>query len=169
VTGVEMADGHVIECPCVISSAGVDNTFGHLLPGDVVEDTGYKRSMRHVQPSIGHLCLYIGLAAPAEALDLPKTNFWIYPHNDFDAAVQDFIDNDQAPFPVVYISFPSAKDPDYLNRHPGTATIEIVAPAPYEQFEKWRGTKWGKRGDDYDAFKANLSERLLGHLYDKLP
>ena len=37
---------------------------------------------------------------------------------------------------MVYVSFPSAKDPDYLERHPGTATIEIVAPAPYEQFEQ---------------------------------
>jgi all-trans-retinol 13,14-reductase len=72
-------------------------------------------------------------------------------------------------FPVVYVSFPSAKDPDYLNRHPGTATIEIVAPAPYDPYEKWKGTTWGKRGDDYEVYKAELSERLLRHLYDKLP
>ncbi len=75
----------------------------------------------------------------------------------------------QAPFPVVYISFPSAKDPDYQRRRPGTATIEIVAPAPFEWFQMWQGTTWGKRGDDYDAFKAQLGERLMQHLYDKLP
>ena len=74
-----------------------------------------------------------------------------------------------APFPVVYISFPSAKDPDYLNRHPGTATIEIVAPAPHEWFKKWQDTQWGKRGDDYDAFKAGLGDRLMEHLYARLP
>ena len=27
VVGVEMEDGHLIDCPCVISSAGIDNTF----------------------------------------------------------------------------------------------------------------------------------------------
>ena len=79
------------------------------------------------------------------------------------------MDDPNAPFPVVYISFPSAKDPDYLNRHPGTATIEIVAPAPYEWFEQWKGTTWGKRGEDYEQFKAELGERLMQHLYDKLP
>jgi all-trans-retinol 13,14-reductase len=31
VAGVEMSDGHRIECDCVISSAGVANTFGALL------------------------------------------------------------------------------------------------------------------------------------------
>ena len=169
VTGVEMADEHFIECSCIISSAGVDNTFGHLLPEAIVERTGYRKSMKSVQPSVGHLCLYVGLRETAEALQLPRTNFWIYPDNDFDGALEGFFEKEEAPFPVVYISFPSAKDPDYLNRHPGTSTIEIVAPAPYEQFAKWQGTTWGKRGDDYEALKAKLSERLLRHLYDKLP
>jgi all-trans-retinol 13,14-reductase len=113
--------------------------------------------------------MYIGLAETAEELELPKTNFWIYPGNDYDAAVEAFLQDNNAPFPVVYISFPSAKDPDYLNRHPGTATIEIVAPAPYEWFAQWRDKTWGKRGDEYEAFKAELGERLLQHLYDKVP
>jgi all-trans-retinol 13,14-reductase len=169
VTGVRMADGHVIECAIVVSSAGADNTFNRLLPGDVASRHGYTRAMKNVQPSVGHLCLYIGLRDTAESLGLPRTNFWIYPHNDYDRALDDFAASPDAPFPVVYVSFPSAKDPDYLNRHPGTATIEIVAPAPYGQFEKWQGTTWGKRGEDYEALKAELSERLLGHLYDKLP
>ena len=169
VKGVKMADGHVIECPTVISSAGVDNTFGHLLPAEVVQSKGYALSKRNVRPSIGHLCLYIGCKGTAEELGLPKTNFWIYPHNDFDRAVGDFRADADAPFPVVYVSFPSAKDPDYLERHPGTATIEIVAPAPYEQFEQWQGTIWGKRGEDYETLKEDLSARLLRHLYDKLP
>ncbi len=169
VSGVRMSDGHEIACPVVISSAGVGNTFGHLLPAELVRSQGYEVSMRKVGPSIGHLCLYIGLKETAEELGLPKTNFWIYPHNDYDKALADFLADPAAPFPVVYISFPSAKDPDYLNRHPGTATIEIVAPAPYEQFEQWKGTTWGKRGEDYEKLKVELSERLLRHLYEKLP
>ncbi len=169
VRGVRMSDGHEIECPVVISSAGVDNTFGHLLPAELVRSKGYQLSMDKVRPSIGHLCLYIGLKGTAQELGLPKTNFWIYPHNDYDQAVADFRSDPASAFPVVYISFPSAKDPEYLDRHPGTATIEIVAPAPYEFFERWQGSTWGKRGEDYEALKARLSERLLQRLYDKLP
>ena len=169
VSGVEMEDGHHIDCSCVISSAGIDNTFNYLMPNEVVQTSGYERLLPQVQPSIAHLGIYIGLKETAEQLGLPKTNFWIYPSNDYDAALEAFLQNKDAPFPVVYISFPSAKDPDYLNRHPGTATIEIVAPAPYEWFAKWQGTTWGKRGEEYEAFKADLGERLMQHLYDKLP
>ena len=169
VRGVRMADGHEIECPVVISSAGVDNTFKRLLPAAVAKSSGYARDLMEVRPSVGHLCLYIGLQKTAEELGLPKTNFWIYPHNDYDKALADFVESDAAPFPVVYISFPSAKDPDYLNRHPGTATIEIVAPAPYGLFEQWKGSTWGQRGEDYESLKEALSQRLLEHLYDKLP
>ena len=169
VRGVEMQDGHRIYCPCVVSSAGIGNTFSGLLPPEVVSKSGYDHQLKKVQPSIAHLGVYIGLKETAEELQLPKTNFWIYPDNDYDLAVDKFIEDKDAPFPVVYISFPSAKDPDYLNRHPGTATIEIVAPAPYKWFEQWQGSTWGKRGDDYDALKDELGERLMDHLYDKLP
>jgi all-trans-retinol 13,14-reductase len=169
VRGVEMADGHRIDCPCVVSAVGIDNTFNGLLPAAAIEAAGYPALLESVRPSIGHLGVYVGLQATAEELGLPRTNFWIYPSNDYDGDLQAFLDDPEAPFPVVYISFPSAKDPDYLNRHPGTATIEIVAPAPYAWFERWHGTTWGKRGDDYEAFKAALGERLMRHLYDKLP
>ena len=169
VRGVLMADGHRIECDCVISSAGVSNTYGRLLPEGLADKLGYTKRLPSVQPSFAHLGVYIGLRQTAEELDIPKTNFWIYPSNDYDGAVEAFINNDDAEFPVVYISFPSAKDPDYLNRHPGTATVEIVAPAPYAWFEKWQGSTWGKRGEEYEAFKAELGERLMRYLYDKLP
>jgi phytoene dehydrogenase-like protein len=169
VAGVKMQDGHVIECPCVISSAGVANTFQELLSSEVAAKAGYERRLKGVEPSSAHLGVYIGLKSTAAELGLPKTNFWIYPDNNFDAAVERFSEDDKQPFPVVYISFPSAKDPNYLERHPGTATIEIVAPAPYEWFNKWHDKTWGKRGEDYDAFKQELGERLMAYLYDKLP
>jgi len=169
VRGVEMNDGHRIECECVISSAGVGNTFNELLSDNVAEKADYQRKLQSVEPSFAHLGVYIGLKGTAEELGLPKTNFWIYPDNDYDGAVERFVDNVDEAFPVVYISFPSAKDPDYLNRHPGTATIEIVAPAPYKWFEKWRNETWGKRGEDYDAFKEKLGERLMEYLYERLP
>ena len=170
VRGVRMADGSEIDCRCVISNAGVFNTFGRLLPETVSRQHGYDRQLTQVTPSIGHFCIYVGLEGTAEELGLPKTNYWIYPAgNDYDGALERFVADPHGPFPVVYISFPSAKDPDFERRHPGRATIEIVAPVPYEMFERWAGTTWGKRGDDYEALKQSYAERLLEHLYDKLP
>jgi len=169
VRGVRMADGHEIECDRVISDAGVANTLARLLPQDAVRQHGYDRLLATVKPSIGHLGVYIGLEATAAELGLPKTNFWIYPDNDYDGTLAKFEADPAGPFPVVYISFPSAKDPDFERRHPGKATIEIVAPAPYEIFAPWAGRTWGKRGEDYETLKRHHGERLLGCLYAKLP
>jgi all-trans-retinol 13,14-reductase len=169
VRGVRMADGSEIACDRVISDAGVMNTFAHLLPAPARAQHGYDALLKTVKPSIGHLGVYIGLQGTAAELGLPKTNFWIYPGNDYDGALDRFLADPHGAFPAVYISFPSAKDPDFERRHPGRSTIEIVAPAPYEIFEPWANTTWGKRGDDYEALKHSLGERLLEHLYDKLP
>jgi all-trans-retinol 13,14-reductase len=135
----------------------------------VARGAGYDTLLPKVKPSIGHLGVYIGLQATAAELGLPKTNFWIYPNNDYDGTLAKFEADPTGPFPVVYLSFPSAKDPDFERRHPGRATIEIVAPAPYEIFEPWAGRTWGKRGDDYEALKESYGERLLEHLYAKVP
>ena len=167
--GVRMADGHEIESSCVVSDAGVINTLAGLVPEEVSRAHGYDKLMDRVGPSIGHLGVYIGLEGTAAELGLPRTNYWIYPDNDYDGAVDRFVADPSGPFPVVYISFPSAKDPDFDRRHPGRSTIEIVAPAPYSLFERWAGTTWGKRGEDYQAVKTQLGERLLEHLYQKLP
>jgi len=168
--GVRMDDGHEIEARCVISDAGAINTFARLLPQDTSRAHGYDRLLQNVKPSIGHLGVYIGLEATSAELGLPKTNYWIYPGgNDYDAALARFETDPTGPLPVVYLSFPSAKDPDFERRHPGKSTIEIVAPAPYEIFEPWAGKTWGKRGDDYEALKNTYGERLLEHLYDKVP
>jgi all-trans-retinol 13,14-reductase len=169
VRGVRMADGHEIDCNCVISDAGAINTFARLLPARARLEHGYDALLPTVKPSIGHLGVYIGLKSTAAELGLPKTNFWIYPSNDYDGALARFEADPTGPFPVVYLSFPSAKDPDFERRHPGRATIEIVAPAPYEIFAPWAGKTWGKRGDDYEALKQAYGERLLEHLYDKVP
>ncbi len=167
--GVRMADGHEIEARCVISDAGAINTFARLLPADVSRTHGYDALLPKVKPSIGHLGVYIGLQATAAELGLPKTNFWIYPNNDYDGTLAEFEADPTGRFPVVYLSFPSAKDPDFERRHPGRATIEIVAPAPYEIFAPWAGKTWGKRGDDYESLKDAYGERLLEQLYAKVP
>jgi all-trans-retinol 13,14-reductase len=167
--GVRMDDGHEIESRCVISSAGAMNTLARLLPQDVARAAGYDQLLPKVKPSIGHLGVYIGLKATAAELGLPKTNFWIYPNNDYDGTLAQFEADPSGPFPAVYLSFPSAKDPDFERRHPGRATIEIVAPAPYEIFAPWADKTWGKRGEDYEALKQSYGERLLEHLYAKVP
>jgi all-trans-retinol 13,14-reductase len=167
--GVRMADGKTLRAKTIVSNAGALLTFSKLLPHEVAAQHGYDRLLEAVQPSASHVSLYVGLSKTAEELALPKHNYWLYPHDDHDRALAEAAADPEAPFPLVYVSFPSAKDPDFTRRHPGHATIELVTVAPWEWFAKWDGTRWHKRGEDYDALKEKLSSRLLSELDHLVP
>ncbi len=167
--GVRLENGDEILAPLIVSDAGVPNTIGKLLDRDVAETTGLLKKLTRVKPSLGHICLYLGFKESDEALGLQKTNYWIYPDYDHDANVARYKNDPEAPLPIVYISFPSAKDPAWNDRYPGHATVEVLGFTPYEWFHQWEETQWKKRGDDYEGFKQKLSDRLLEKLYQYEP
>ena len=80
-----------------------------------------------------------------------------------------FARNFDAPLPGVYLSFPSAKDPDFQRRHPGKSTVEAITMLPYAAFDRWGDTRWKRRGDEYDALKERLAARLLAELKRQAP
>lgn len=169
-TGVRMIDGIVISARNVISGAGLITTYKKLLPNKSVVEHRFDEQLKQVNPSVAHVSLYIGLEGSPEELKLPKSNLWVYPEDaDHDTCVERYIKDISQPLPVVYISFPSAKDPDWPNRYPGKSTIDIITLVPYETFEVWKGTRWMKRGDEYKAFKEEISQRLFKELYKQLP
>ncbi|MFT7034677.1 MAG: all-trans-retinol 13,14-reductase [Cyclobacteriaceae bacterium] len=169
-TGVLMKDGKVLSADNIVSGAGFMTTYNKLLPESSVTQHKLKDQIQKVEPSVSHASLYIGLKGSPEELELPKTNLWIYPENgDHDKCVDNYIKDIDAPFRVVYISFPSAKDPDWSNRYPGRSTIDIITLMPYEVFGPWEGSKWMKRGEDYDQLKEKITQRLLQELYERLP
>lgn len=169
-TGVRLADGHEERAPRVISDAGAFNTFTELLPEHAPHYDDYQQKLGLVKRSMASACLYIGLNDTAENLGLPKTNYWIYPGNDYETQLHRALaDPDHHDIPLTYISFPSAKDPDFNRRYPGRATVEIVAAAPYEWYQRWEGSTWGQRGEDYEATKEAFAQRLLEKLFEKHP
>lgn len=167
--GVKMEDGHEIEAPVVISNAGIDVTYGQLLSNEEKERFGLKSQLTEIEPSASHVSLYIGLQHTAEELGLQKANLWVYPGYDHDKNLKNFLQDDSAPLPLTYVSFPGAKDPDFTNRFPGRTTIEIVGMAPYQRFKKWEDERWMHRGDNYEAYKEQLSQRMLDVLYRYVP
>lgn len=168
--GVKMADGKEIHAPITISSAGVINTFKHLLPAEVQYKHKIGEQLKTVEPSASHLCLYIGFNHSVKELGLQKANYWIYPDNyDHDENVRNFLANPSKDLPVTYISFPAAKDPDWENRYPGKSTVDIITIAPYEWFKQWEDKRWMKRGEEYEAFKEQFAQRMLEKLYQVEP
>lgn len=168
--GVRMADGAEIHAPVVISDAGVRNTFLRLLPRAVAERHGLEERLRGLAPSLGHLCLYAGFRGTDAELGLPRSNLWIYPGYDHDANLEAFLeDPEDAPLPLVYASFPSARDPSFASRCPGHATMELITVAPFDLFRPWRERPWRRRGGEYEALKVRFAERMLAELDRWMP
>ena len=167
--GVRMADGREIRAEKVVSDAGAAVTLGDLLPQHARDERELERMRKLVGASCAHLSLYIGLDRTARDLGLPTANHWIFPSRDHDRNVAAFNREPQAPLPVVYLSFPSAKDPDFERRHPGRATIEAVTFVPYAWFEPWQDSRWGRRDESYGAFKQQFEERLRAAVVTDCP
>jgi all-trans-retinol 13,14-reductase len=166
--GVRMAeDGAVLRAPLVISDAGIVNTFGRLVPRAVARRHGFERALAGMRPSVAHVALYVGLRGTSDALGLGRANLWIYPDGDHDRTMARA--GDPAAIEYAYISFPSAKDPDFERRYPGRSTIDVMTFLPYESFARWEGTRWHKRGPDYEDVKRRIADRLLDLLYAYVP
>ncbi len=167
--GVRMVDGREIRASVIISDVGVRRTFDDLLIDSSSALEKMRTQISSIPPSTAHLCLYSGARESAAKLGISGTNIWVHPTSDHDANVERSQSDPTAPFPVIYFSFPSAKDPEFERRHPGRCTVEAVTMVPYDWFKRWEGTEWRRRGDEYEAFKLNLSARLLSALEQYVP
>ena len=167
--GVRMSDGREFRSGVVLSDAGAANTFERLLPRNLSALDSLRRQLRKLQPSTAHASLYVGLSKSDAELGLQGTNLWVYPSFDHDANVERFARDINSSLPGVYLSFPSAKDPDFQRRHPGKSTVEAITMLPYAAFDRWEDTRWKRRGDEYDALKERLGARLLAELKRQAP
>ena len=168
-TGVEMVNGDKLFADKVISNVGYMNTVNRLLPPALQQDYGVQQEQQKLHRSSASLCLYAGFKGTSQELDLNTTNLWLYPNGDHDNNIKQFLKDPSQPFPLVYISFPSSKDPTWQDRYPGKSTVEMVTVTKMDWFEQWNGSMWQQRGDDYETYKAQLTQRLLEILFTRLP
>jgi all-trans-retinol 13,14-reductase len=168
-TGVIMDNGDRLHADSIVSDAGARITFEKLLPEAVRRQHGYGEKLKTVNPSSAHLCLYVGCKGSAKDLGIPKTNLWIYPTPHHEQNMQRYLENPEQASPLLYISFPSAKDPTWDQHYPGKSTVEVVTLGRYEDFVKWRGSTWNQRGEGYEVYKQKITQHLLEELFRQMP
>ncbi|MCY1060340.1 NAD(P)/FAD-dependent oxidoreductase [Nannocystis sp. SCPEA4] len=167
--GVRMRDGEEIRARRVISAAGVASTVQRLLPREVA-DTRWAASVRALPPAPAHVCLYLGFKGDIRSAGAGPFNQWYYNTWDTEADFWDISNPARLPeAPVLYCSFPSLKDPAYDPGPEQRHTGEVVTFVPWDRFSGWLGTRWKRRGDDYDSFKNHLQDSLLEQFLGRMP
>ncbi|KAM4530065.1 all-trans-retinol 13,14-reductase-like [Odontesthes bonariensis] len=154
-----------IHAPVVISNAGIFNTFQKFLPQHIQDKPEIQSLLGMVRHGMGSFLVFVGLDGTKEELDIVSTNFWMYKDNDLDSLMERYssLSREQVlgNIPMMFITFPSAKDPTASIRHPGKSCMTLLTMARYEWFEEWEGKKLGKRGQDYLDLKNSMAQELL--------
>jgi all-trans-retinol 13,14-reductase len=165
VEGIKV-DDTFIKCANVISNVGVNNTFNYLLSEENRKRCNF--NLKEVKPASGHICLYIGLNKSSKDLNLPKHNLWYYAHENTDELLEG-ANLSEAPSNFAYISFPSAKDPEWEITHPGTATIQAISVGNYEWFKDFEDQPWRNRDAVYKKMKSDFESSMLKRLFSLYP
>ena len=160
--GVRLATGEEIVAPVVISDAGARNTFLRLLPDDV--SLPFREELRQTPAGMAHLSLYLGLSQSPETLGIRGENLWI--HDSFDqdgiwSRRNEILDGKVS---QLYVSFPSLKDPAAKHH-----TAEVVTAVEGAAFTRWEGTRWMKRGPEYEALKEKMKAAILAEVEQHVP
>jgi all-trans-retinol 13,14-reductase len=167
--GVRLRDGREVRCRRVVSAVGVLSTVTRLLPPPYSEEKWVKE-VAELPPAPAHVCLYMGFEGDVKSAGATAANQWFYETWDMEDDAWRVRPGEPLPrASVLYTSFPSQKDPSHdpgpTQRHTG----EIVTFVPWESFAPWKDARWKKRGDDYDAFKEQLSAKLLEQFFEHRP
>jgi all-trans-retinol 13,14-reductase len=189
-TGVKMhKDGRIISAPIIISDAGLMNTVHSLLPP--ICASNFESALSHVRHGNGGMSVYVGLRGTAEELGISGKHYWAIWDNatgqpvtsesdiDLDRLIEtymntnnvnEFVDpRSQNKVPMLFISFPSAKDPLWSTKHPNKSTATIVTFANYKWFKRWENNRVNHRGSDYEAIKKRFGEMIWNQTLSLFP
>lgn len=164
VTGVALEDGTEIGAAKVISAVGAPMT-ARLLGNE----EGF-RLPDGVPPGPAHVSLYLGFEGDVEDAGGSKYCQWFFDSWDMEIDRWDVEPGIQpGPAPVLFNSFPSLKDPAHDPGPELRHTGEAITFVPWEPFQPWAGTRWQKRGPEYESFKETLTAALLDQYRDRYP
>mmetsp|Transcript_39518 Transcript_39518/g.99620 ORF Transcript_39518/g.99620 Transcript_39518/m.99620 type:complete len:607 (+) Transcript_39518:61-1881(+) len=181
---IKAGESHTIRAPLVISSAGARNTYEKLIAKQnsplIKEQLDLlQKFSKELAPSSQHISLYVGFKGTAEELNLPNRNYWVLtdPDRPHDVVFDEYLgqpgdgaDPLKKTVPLIFASFPSAKDPTWAARlGPNKNVGLLLTEARWEWFEKWADGRVKHRGAEYEAVKKHFEDEMLRVLMKMFP
>ncbi len=163
ITSVQMTDGKTIESKWVIS--GID--FKKLI--QIIGPTHFRKAYRNRIQNLENTPGLFLMSAVFKPNTVKRMNNNVYHYvND---NVWDSAKHTEQDWPRGFGAFPTytSKNPDY------TENIVLMAYMHYHEVEKWKDTvstvpkNINSRGQDYEAFKLERSNRLLKIIEKRMP
>ena len=137
------------------------------------------------QPALRHSARLASLSPPCFAqpthtypYSLEGKHFWCYwtkkGDEDIDGVTREYCAKDGAdisksPVPLLFISFPSAKDPLWDEKHPGKSSATIVTFANFDWWKDWEHERVHARGEVYEDRKKEFGEMIWAQTVSLFP
>ena len=124
-----------------VSARHVVSTSSVWVTNKIIKNPSLRIPIDHLTPGLGAMYIFFGMDKECPAL--PARNWWCYNNStsyDFDEMLDNFLKLEtqeyiQSAAPLLFVSFPSAKDPTYHDRCPGKGpTGVIITVAKWEWF-----------------------------------
>lgn len=164
--GVRLVGGEVIRAARVVSGASAQITATKLVPREHRGE--WSSEIGALPASPAHVCAYLGLQGDARAAGGSSANQWFWETWNAEQTAWD-VHDPNAEAPVLYTSYPSLKDPSHEPGPTQLHTAEVVTFVPYDAFAKWKGTRWQRRPEEYEALKERVLAKLLAQFYRYRP
>lgn len=156
--GVRLEDGSEHHSRRVVSAIGTRDTVQHLLPPHA-QAAPWAREILTLKRSLSHLCLYLGFEGEISAAGATAANHWIYESWDTNTAI--WSNPAATDIPVLFVSFPSLKDPKHIAGEKLRHTGQVVISANWEVFSEWEKSRHGDRPEGYRKLKQHIEEKML--------
>ncbi|VDM47258.1 unnamed protein product [Toxocara canis] len=181
-----------IAAPMVVSTVHLTHLFSNLIPKQIATKSCKKvesffKAMFNVIKKLNAIDslpvaafqAYIGLRGSQEDLKLPSNNYFWYKCDEpmqidtyLRMSIQEALDYGCPPF--IYVTFPSAKDPTWNDRHPDISTcqlISVINPQWFMDFKDKSKRKSLKRSnkEEYLNLKNTIGELLIEQFIKMFP
>lgn len=162
--GVRLEDGSEVPARAVVVASGV-HSLTDLIPGVDLAGVGEEHPT-----GPAHVSLYLGLEGEIGMAGANRYSQWFFETWDMEVDRWEVSAGKQpGRAPVLFCSFPSIKDPKHDPGPELRNTGEAITFVPWEPFTPWLGTRWKKRGRDYDVFKESLTTTMLTQYREHYP
>jgi all-trans-retinol 13,14-reductase len=164
--GVRTSDGEEIMAPVIVSAIGAGETVERLLP-DAICEQEWAREIASFEPSICHFDMFIGFEGDIARHGATRANHWFYESWDTNDGI--WLDAESSPIPMMFVSFPSLKDPEHdpgpSNKHTGEALVW----ADWSSVAGFADREPEERAAEWAAFKQGVEAKMMAFFEEKFP
>jgi len=141
----------------VISAIGALSTYRNLLPAAIA--AARLEELEKLPAGISSVSLYIGLRDDPATIGWKGENYWLFDEFDHDNLFAGRNDLLQGKVKLLYLSFPSKKNPDAAAH-----TMEILAFVDYQPFRAWAAQPVKKRDEAYQELKERIARTMIEYV-----